>query len=430
MRLYLPLLALVALVPAPARAHSILYATAASQSRIDGFCLRGDGSMAPAASVRIGTAGPEPRRVKVVSFDLEGTTQALYVAERDRIEVFRIGRNGGLAHIGSTGHVKFMDARDFEVDPVRRKLYVPQRGKDRITAYTLDAEGKPVRASTQGGFTSCLQGPLVSGYLNVRIDTTKDLLYVSSDSIPGRIDIHRIGPDGELVLRDGSPAPPSTCLQEKNADRPPVSTPYSQRKRLQKPKDFIISGEFLYVEERSIHKLTAFRLQPDGTFCDKAINKDTDVDEDCTGFNQLAAPKCARRQAEKQRQQCPASRTKGVLQYEALAFSTETIIGTQFFKGRVDAYRLRPDERVGNARVRLPSVPTGTSRKDVRMTPVRLTTHDGVAYVSAGEFDRVVAYRLTQGGVLSGPEPFSHTDEQKGSFPNDVAVAVLPEACE
>ena len=51
-----------------------------------------------------------------------------------------------------------------------------------------------------------------------------------------------------------------------------------------------------------------------------------------------------------------------------------------------------------------------------------------VLYVAAGEFDRVQAYRLRKSG-LPETTPFSQTDEQTGSFPNDVALAMLSEGC-
>src|SRR5216117_4601896 len=78
------------LVVEPALAGSILYATAASQQRIDGFCLAADGALAATPSVQIGTLGGLPRRVLVGN-------GVLYVAEVDRIERSeerRVGKEG------------------------------------------------------------------------------------------------------------------------------------------------------------------------------------------------------------------------------------------------------------------------------------------------------------------------------------------------
>src|SRR5947208_13738527 len=52
------------LVAEPALAGSILYATAASQQRIDGFCLGADGALAATPSVQVGTQRPLTRRVR------------------------------------------------------------------------------------------------------------------------------------------------------------------------------------------------------------------------------------------------------------------------------------------------------------------------------------------------------------------------------
>src|SRR3989442_12426978 len=83
------------LLAAPALAGSILFATAASQQRIDGFCLGGDGALAATPSVQVGTLGRQPRRVLVGN-------GVLYVAEVDRIEAFKIGEHGGLHPLSAT----------------------------------------------------------------------------------------------------------------------------------------------------------------------------------------------------------------------------------------------------------------------------------------------------------------------------------------
>jgi hypothetical protein len=59
------------------------------------------------------------------------------------------------------------------------------------------------------------------------------------------------------------------------------------------------------------------------------------------------------------------------------------------------------------------------------MTPVRILVNGNVVYIGAGQFDRVIAYRLRDDGVLADTEPFSATQKQKGSFPNDVALATI-----
>jgi len=398
------------LVVEPALAGSILYATAASQQRIDGFCLAADGALAATPSVQIGTLGGLPRRVLVGN-------GVLYVAEVDRIEAFAISAHGGLRSLGGTRPVTNLDPQDLALNPDGKTLYVTHQGF--LEAFALNADG-----SLPDSFTSCVQGERTNLFLDAQ--ATSGLLYVSADDIPGRIAIYRLNLDGSL---------PQTGCRLDNTDAAKVTTPDSLRKRLQRPKAFVVVGDFIYVEERSIHRLTAFRLQPDGTFCDKRKDANGNlVAESCGDLAYfLPTPACARRQAKKQRQQCAASETGPVLQYEDLVLypGGETLLSTQYFKGRVDAYRLKPEPRLAGApRVRLPKQPTRISAANPVMTPVRLTATDKAVYVAGGELDRVVAFRLRSDGVPTDATPFSRTDEQTDSFPNDVAVAMLSAACE
>ena len=398
------------LVAEPGLAGSILYATAASQQRIDGFCLGADGALAATPSVQIGTLGGLPRRVLVGN-------GVLYVAEVDRIEAFAISAHGGLRSLGGTRPVTNLDPQDLALNPDGKTLYVTHQGF--LEAFALNADG-----SLPDSFTSCVPGERTNLFLDAQ--ATSGLLYVSADDIPGRIAIYRLNLDGSL---------PQTGCRLDNTDAAKVKTPDSLRKRLQRPKAFVVVGDFIYVEQRSIHRLTAFRLQPDGTFCDKRKDANGNlVAESCGDLAYfLPTPACARRQAKKQRQQCAASETGPVLQYEDLVLypGGETLLGTQYFKGRVDAYRLKPEPRLAGApRVRLPKQPTRISAANPVMTPVRLTATDKAVYVAGGELDRVVAFRLRSDGVPTDATPFSRTDEQTDSFPNDVAVAMLSAACE
>ena len=401
------------LLAAPALAGSILFATAASQQRIDGFCLGADGALAATPSVQVGTLGQQPRRVLVGN-------GVLYVAEVDRIEAFKIGEHGGLRPLGGSNPVTNpnLDPIDLALSPDGKTLYVTHQGF--LEAFALGADG-----SLPPRFTSCVQGAAGNTFLDAQ--ATAGLLYVSADDIPGRIAIYRLNPDGSL--------PQTGCGGTSKKDRPEVRTPDSARRRLQRPKAFVVVGDFIYVEERSIRRLTAFRLQPDGTFCDRGKDANGNVVAESCGdiayFLPTAA--CARQQAKRQRQQCSASNTGTVLQYEGLVLHPggDTLLGSEFFKGRVDAYRLVPESRLaGDPRVRLPKGPTLTSVANPVMTPVRLTATQNAVYVAGGELDRVVAFQLDGAGVLAGTMPFSRTDEQTNSFPTDVAVAMLPGSCE
>ena len=398
------------LVAEPALAGSILYATAASQQRIDGFCLGADGALAATPSVQIGTLGGLPRRVLVGN-------GVLYVAEVDRIEAFAISAHGGLRSLGGTRPVTNLDPQDLALNPDGKTLYVTHQGF--LEAFALNADG-----SLPDSFTSCVQGERTNTFLDAQ--ATSGLLYVSADDIPGRIAIYRLNPDGSL---------PQTGCRLNNTDASKVKTPDSERKRLQRPKAFLVVGDFVYVEERALRRLTAFRLQPDGTFCDRGKDANGNVvAESCGDIAYfLPTPACARRQAKKQRQQCAASTTGRILQYEGLVLHPggDTLLGTEFFKGRVDAYRLKPEPRLAGApMVRLPRGPTRFSEANPVMTPVKLTATEKAVYVAGGELDRVIAFRLRADGVLADATPFSRTDEQTDSFPNDVAVATLLGSCQ
>jgi 6-phosphogluconolactonase (cycloisomerase 2 family) len=363
----------------------------------------------------------------------------LYVAGRDQVAAFRIGGHGALERLGATDELVGMDARDVAFNAEGTMMYVTQRGFDRVAAYPLDAAGVPARA-----FTSCIQGAVLVNYLNLLV--SGPLLYVSADGIPGRIDVHPLRADGSL------PATPEECRNgPTDEERPPRTVPISTRRRIQNPKAFLLRGDMLYVEERARHRIVSFQLQPDGTFCDvpnkvcaadpgTLCGKDKDCaegdtcvetePEPCVPFLQRA--KCARGRGSKpkRKEQCAASATTHVLQYEDIVMAGDSILGTQFFKGRVDSYRLKRDQRLPDTpRVKLPGSPTRSSEEDVRMTPVRATVAGRTLYVAAGEDDRIRAYPLQGDGVLAAGKPFSQTDPLTGSFPNDVAVAVLSGSC-
>jgi 6-phosphogluconolactonase (cycloisomerase 2 family) len=420
MRPVLRLVLFAILCARPALAGRILFATAASQQRIDGFCLGADGALAATPSVRIDTFGKQPRRVLV------GTTGAssgvLYVAEVDRIEAFRIGEHGTFGHRSGSRPVPHLDPRDLALSPDGNTLYVTHQGF--LEAYALDAGG-----GLPAQFTSCVQRATADTYLNAQ--AVGGLLYVSANNAPGRIEIYRLAADGSL--------PDTGCGDPSKKDRPKVRTHAdSQRTRIQEPKAFVVAGDMIYVEERALRRLIAFRLQPDGTFCDKIKAKtksEADITESCGDQSYfLPTPKCEKDQLKKQRQQCTSSRTLEDLQYEGLVLhpSGRTLLGSQYFKGRIDSYRLRPETRIaGDPPVRLPQAPTVMSQTNTVMTPVRITATTDAVYVGGGEIDRVLAYRLrASDGVITDPAPFSRTDEQTNSFPNDVAVAMLSGSCQ
>src|SRR5262249_9914975 len=172
---------------------------------------------------------------------------------------------------------------------------------------------------------------------------------------------------------------------------------------------------------------TSFQLTPEGTFCPScpirakvncgetqiAKGSPKNFGTDCDGFHPIKTPGCEQREMKHgRRQQCPASLTDEVLQYQDMVLLGDTLIGAQFFRGRLDSYRPTPGP--SGTRMLLPKKPTLTSVSDARMTPVGVTAvtlaalrgrpddgGPGVAYLATGSFDRIVAYPLDAAGVLS-----------------------------
>lgn len=376
-------LVLAVLAVQPAGAQRILYATAATPGRVDGFCLRANGALAPTPSVRIDTAGEFPRRL-VVSGD------ALYVVTADRVEAFRIGPRGGLSLLGRTAPIDRLNARDVAISPGRTMMYVPDRFRSRILGYPLDAEGRPARE-----FTTCAQGEAGAGFQSLIATDAK--LYVSSNGGSGRIRVFGIAPDGGLFGEDGVPLGPEACTA--GVERAPETIPLSERRRLNNIKTFVIVGDLLYAHDRIRRRIRSFRLLPDGNFQEPVIEE-----------------------GKRTKWQPSESKTRAVVSYQAIIHHRSALLGTQFFRGRVDSYALEADGS-------LPPRPTRITEADLRFTPVRMTADGDVAYVAAGEYDRVIAYRLRENGVFASREPFSETAEQEDSFPNDVAVAVPSAGC-
>jgi 6-phosphogluconolactonase (cycloisomerase 2 family) len=395
---------LVALAARPATAGRILYATAATPGRVDGFCINNDGSLATTPTVSISMrrgqdpVHSEPRRLLVGQ--AANGNGVLYVAEVDRVEVYRIDARGGLRWIGGTSVEDNMRPLDLALSADGKVLYVPQQiGKHRVAAYPLDDEGAP--SSVDHKPTSCALGPVAASFQNVIVNGS--LLYVTAQDTPGRVDVFQIGPDGNLKnpFPDGCENFATT-----KARTDAVTGPISTRHGLNVPKALALRDGVLYVEERGNNRIRAFRLHSDGHF-----------DEPVKKFP--SRPKSTALKFQK-----IESTTAHGLAYEAILLQENSLIASNFGKARIDTFLLRPGGK-------LPQTPRVTSTSDIRMTPVRIAVDRNTLYVAAGEFDRVVAYRLqAKNGLLAATTPFSETNEQTGSFPNDVAVAMLAQQCQ
>jgi 6-phosphogluconolactonase (cycloisomerase 2 family) len=366
-------------------AGKILYATAATTNRIHGFCVGRDGRPAPQPSIDVPTRGPQPRRLLVKN-------GVLFVAELDRVEAFRIGPRGGLRREpglhASTERLTRMSPRDLAVDEAGTMLYVPQRRQDRIAAYRL-VDGLPAERHE-----TCVQGPPFAGYRDVVVTDAR--LYVSSvGARTGRVEVFAVGADGAL------PASGEACEHRAGQPVPDATPPTSERRRLRGPKALVLDGDVLYVQEKGRRRISAFRLTA----------------------GEFMAPTTEGR---KTRWQRPESRTRRVGNYEDLVQFGTTLFVSQFSRGRIDAFRLNP----GPA---LPRRAARSSRENLRLSPVRMTVDPdtGTLYVAAGIYDRVIAYDATPRADGAPPplDPIGETDALPDSFPNDVAVAPLAEAC-
>lgn len=417
MRVVMLGLALAVLVARPAGAGRMLYATAASDDRIDGFCLRRNGELFPTPLVSRPTSGTQPRRLLVADGEngvVDGVHDVLYVVEADGVEAFQIGNGGGLSQPVQTKPRLRSGPRDtaiaaFTTPPM---LYVPDRSLNRVVGHPLDAEGKPA-----SDFTTCIQNEFGASVQNLVVNGDK--LYVSSSSGSGRIQVFGIAADGKLFGAEDPPVPPETPLNsicgtsstDPDKKRSEVTPPLSERRKIADVKSFVIVGNLLYAEDRGRRRIRAFELMSDGNF--PAPTPDPKPNKP----NKVIWPDAV-------------SKTNRVANYQQILHFRSAILGTQFFRGRIDSYRLEAGA--------LPKKPTNVSDDDLRLTPVRLTAAENLdgrggatVYVAAGEFDRIIAYRLRDDGALEGEdaEPFSETNEQEDSFPNDVAIAMLADGC-
>lgn len=403
----LAVLALVACSVAPAAAGQILFATAAIANRVDGFCIRGNGGLAPTALRQQATVN-NPRRL-IVSGDV------LYVAGNSQVEALKFDDAGRLRSLGSTPAVAGANPRDIVVDPARRMLYMPQRAQDRIVAYPLDADGGFATES----FTSCIRGPLTSGWENMVL--VDDRLYVTSETGTGSVQVYRVGADGSLP-EDAALPPDATadavppCNQNSDVQTDPIS----ERRCLAGAGPLLVDDGVVYVAARLRRRILSFDLASDGLF---------------TPAVPIGTGGC-----KKIEQQSRSSRTRPQVRFLDLVRHGDTIFGSFFDGGRVHAFPLVARDDPLDARngevIDLPKRSRRKTKSSFVRTPGRMATAvstDGQStlYVSGGQLDRVEAFRLFESarGLVMRPAPFSRTDEDRRSFPNDVVVTTLSGAC-
>ena len=418
----LPFLALVLLISvrAAGAASAILYATDASTNGVDGFCIRGDGSLAPTPATHVDTLGDLPRRLVI------GPNRVLYVCDHDRVEAFSIGARGRLSRVGSTDPRTNpnMNPLDVAVSADGTMLYVPLNGQDVIGAYRLDATGAPEKT-----FSTCVKG--TPGQQVQRLIVVAPYLYAVSYSLTGRISVFPVNPDGTLSN------PPDLCKSGNSHTTSPTTCPVSDRRRLDRPRGAALIGNQFYVASILKHRLFVFPLT-NGLFDPPIVHKTgevTDMAAVCADDDTHTVETEARRR--RYDWEKPTSKTNDYQPYQEMIVAngaetcrsggctpgSQTVAyGAQFPNGRIDAFQLTAD---GN----LPRRITQSTKQDLRGTPVGLLVRDSVLYVADGENDRVQAFLLDRKG-MPATTPFSDTNVQKGTFPNALASIELSDDCE
>jgi 6-phosphogluconolactonase (cycloisomerase 2 family) len=395
----LPLLSLLlAAVPAPA--GQIIYATAATDNSILGYCVHANGGLAPDPIVREPTVN-NPRRV-IVAEDV------LYVAGNTAVEALRIETTGRLMSLGKTPRVHNANPRDITVDPQRRMLYMPHRIQERIVAYPLAADG-----SIADDFQSCVRADVLGGWEDVEVQN--DLLYASATTFRGEIDVYPIAADGSLPepVLDPDDVDPEVG-QPCDASNNQFTEQLSQRRCLPGAGAFVLVDEMLYLTERFRFRLSAFRLQSDGLFSPLVPIGDGG----CGTLDQQARD----------------SKTRQIVRFIDVIHFRGTVFASFFDGGRVHAFPLKDDD--DDQPTILPKKSRRKTNRDFERTPVRMAAGESAngdltLYVSGGDNDRIEAYRLREKkkGLLLKTKPFSRTTGIRQTFVNDVALATSNGAC-
>jgi 6-phosphogluconolactonase (cycloisomerase 2 family) len=487
MRRLLLFAVLAAVCATPAAAQHLLFTTAATPARIDVFRVSASGlPTGEPPVVQQQLAGERPRRVIV-----NEARCALYVAETDRVEVYKIHKNGKLDRIGGTKRTKKMQAHDIELSVDGNMLYVPLRQQNTIAAYPLDAEGKPSNDPVQEGNimvgqpTSCIWGEAGASWEDIEIQGDK--LYATATN---RLNVYGIDANGQLLgaarvpkdlngdgtitederdvyppkdkdhptAGDGmitsgdldlwgcapysiTPNPIASIdnicvdpeLKTKPKDLPVKTCPFTFRGRINGATGLIVRGTTLVVGERFIKDLLGFMLQADGNF--QPIPPDAQpISPDPPGPDLSQYP--TKKEKTKERKSRKKNRTEEQIRYVGLTYfdgagDRAPVIYGAGYKGRVDAFRLNPNPN--DPTILVPKEKTSATPKNVVSTPTRtfvgLLGNSPTLYVAAGELDRIEAFKIADQGALDDKADPVMTPVLKDSFPNDV-VLVDTSACD
>jgi hypothetical protein len=424
MRRFLSCLALAVAFGHPCAAETVLYATAASQNRIDAFHVGGDGMPVPAPFEQQATKSKSPRRLVVRGCNL-------YVAETERVEVFRIRSNGHLQFAGSTKPLKGSNPHDIEIAANGRMLYVPVRQQGALASYPLDEQGIP---TNDGDPLSCVYAPGSAFWEDIEVSSSNIYAVHSDRVMVYGLDelglIRSAQAEGSDTNGNGTIDPDEETCPEYNAVPAPVrncdelrTKPvlnrdcwFSVRKKLGGGTGLLLvnqpTQQTLIIGMQFTHRLVGYtldatgnlqNLNPDGTLSKKEVKK-------------------ARKKEKRSNRTDEYIRYIGVTGYQPPDTSETTIYGVAYV-GETDTFRL---DDAG----KLSKTPTGQTHRDRTSSSTRSTVAvnaqgNPVLYVAGGERDRVQVYQLfsPQGGIPAGEGPEMETDELGGSYPNDVVLA-------
>jgi hypothetical protein len=222
-RALLVLVTALRVVPA-AHADPIIYATAATTGEVTSYCIRAGGVLDADPLQRINTIGNSPSRLILLQTQPDPAApplQFVYAAENDRVEVFQVGPGGRLSRQGRIPRqpvpsdpgsgLTAMNAHDIKIaqaaDGSGPLLYTPERGDNRIAAFTLDPTTGLSTVPLQG--FRCVGGsrdgivcdPTVSGVCPSTEKSPATCSFVSVSDAPGSSCVEGPSPaDWEDVL--------------------------------------------------------------------------------------------------------------------------------------------------------------------------------------------------------------------------------------
>lgn len=270
-RALLVLATALSVVPA-AHADPILYATAATTGEVTSYCIRNGGVLDADPLERINTIGNSPSRLILLQTQPDPAApplQFVYAAENDRVEVFQVGPGGHLTRSGRiprqpvpsdpASGLTAMNAHDIKVaqaaDGSGPLLYTPERGDNRLAAFTLDpttglstvplqgfrcvggsrdgivcdptvsgvcpsTEKSPATCSfvsvSDASGSSCVEGPSPADWEDVLV--ANGVLFAARSTSLGEAIVYNLNPDGNfsnglLVVNEaiGSGTNPTQC---------------------------------------------------------------------------------------------------------------------------------------------------------------------------------------------------------------------------